>query len=94
MTDQPNRCPRCWCDDCGGTLAEHAGPLCSCPDCHAIPRFACTQFIPDRRIAYIAEQLGPLFSTHLGPRQQQRCLAVAHAAHHALIDYDTPKEQP
>lgn len=89
---QPDRCRRCRCGDCGGFLEQHSGPLCSCPDCHAIPRFACTQFIPDPRIGFIAEQLGPLLSTHLGPRQQRRCLAVAHAAHHTLIDYDNPQE--
>lgn len=89
--DQPDRCARCWCDDCGGTLAEHAETGCICKDCFALPEYACTRFVPSGRIGLLAEQLGPLLSAHLGLRQQQRCLAVAHAAHHALLDYDTAK---
>jgi hypothetical protein len=90
MTDQPDRCERCRCDDCAGTLAQHASNRCVCPDCAAIPEYACTAFVPSKLIGFIAEQLGPLLSTHLGPRQQRRCVAVAHAAHHALHDYDHP----
>jgi len=90
--DQPDRCPRCWCDDCGGTLAEHSETGCTCEDCAAYPDLMCTAFMPSGRIAILAEQLGPLLSVHLGPRQQRRCLAVAHAAHHALHDYDHPKD--
>lgn len=89
---EPDRCPRCWCADCGGTLAEHTATGCSCKDCTGDPDLACTEFLPPRLIAYLAEQLGPLLSTHLGPRQQRRCFAVAHAAHHALHDYDHPED--
>jgi hypothetical protein len=89
---QPDRCERCHCDDCGGTLANHVGARCHCEDCAAMPDYACDTFILPRRISHLAEQLGPLLSVHLGARQQRRCLAVAHVAHHALIDYDTQRE--
>jgi hypothetical protein len=89
---RPDRCARCECYDCGGPLANHDGARCRCKDCAGSPDYACTSFVPPQRIQYIAEQLGPLLSVHLGARQQRRCLAVAHAAHHALIDYDNPGE--
>ena len=87
-TDQPDRCARCWCEDCGGTLAKHTSSTCGCESCVDYPDLACTASLPPRRIAILAEQLGPLLSVHLGPRQQRRCLAVAHAAPHAILDYD------
>lgn len=98
QSDQPDRCPRCHCDDCGGQLSEHTTDGCRCEDCEPSPHLgplACSlaEFKPPQRIGFIAEQLGPLLSVHLGPKQQRRCLAVAHAAHHALHDYDHPKEQ-
>lgn len=91
-----DRCPRCLCTDCGGRLDEHTEDDCTCKPCAQIPRLACrlSEFAPDERIGFIAEQLGPLLSTHLGEKQQRRCLAVAHAAHHALHDYDNPEESP
>ena len=87
-----DRCPACLCGDCGGPLALHTGTGCSCPDCSAWPEVACTTFVPEQRIGYLAEQLGPLLSSHLNERAARRCLAVAHAAHHALLDYDHQKE--
>jgi hypothetical protein len=92
-SDQPDRCPRCLCDDCGGLLSEHTEAGCRCESCAPHPNLMCTAFMPSKRIGFIAEQLGPLLSVHLGPRQQRRCLAVAHAAHHALHDYDHPGER-
>jgi hypothetical protein len=89
--DQPDRCPRCQCDDCGGLLPEHTETGCHCDDCTAWPDVACSVFLPEARIGFIAEQLAPLLSAHLGPRQQRRCIAVAHAAHHALHAYDYPE---
>jgi hypothetical protein len=88
-----DRCPSCWCSDCGGRLDQHAATGCSCPSCSLDPRLACSlaEFLPDERIGHLAKQIGPLLSAHLGPRQQRRCLAVAHAAHHALLDYDYPE---
>ncbi|MGA5819708.1 hypothetical protein ACPC54_17840 [Kitasatospora sp. NPDC094028] len=90
--DQPDRCPRCRCSDCSGTLTDHTKTGCRCEDCATYPDYACTAFLPPERIAHLAEYLGPLLSVHLGPRQQRRCLAVAHAAHHALHDYDHPED--
>lgn len=90
--DQPDRCSRCHCSDCGGSLGQHTEAGCECEDCAADPSYACAQFIPPERIDFIAQQLGPLLAAHLGPRQQRRCLAVAHAAHHALRDYDYPED--
>ena len=90
-----DRCARCHCYDCAGTVAEHAvGSACMCRGCTAYPESACGEFMPHERIALLAEQLGPLLSVWLGPRQQRRCLAVAHATHHALIDYDRARETP
>jgi hypothetical protein len=89
---QPDRCERCLCDDCGGTLAEHDGKLCRCPDCMLVPDFACTAFLAPRRIDFLADAMSLLLSAHLGPRSLRRCRAAAHAAHHALIDYDTARE--
>lgn len=88
--DQPDRCPGCWCEDCGGRLDQHSETGCSCEGCTTYPEYACAAFRPDGRVAIFAEQLGPLLSAHLNSRAQRRCLAVAHAAHHALLDYDYP----
>lgn len=95
MPELPDRCPKCWCGNCGGLLADHTDGGCSCEDCQISPDLACSlaEYLPPQRIAYIAEQLGPLLSVHLGPKQQRRCLAVAHAAHHALHDYDHPDRE-
>lgn len=92
--EHPDRCPRCWCGDCGGRLDEHIEDSCTCHSCAISPGHECSlrEFLPDAGIGYIAEQLGPLLSTHLGPKQQQRCVAVAHAANHALRDYDQRTE--
>lgn len=96
--EHPDRCPRCWCGDCGGRLDEHTEDGCACEACEPSPflgPMACSlaEFAPDERIGFIAEQLGPLLSSHLNERARLRCLAVAHAAHHALHDYDS-KETP
>lgn len=92
--DQPDRCPRCHCDDCGGLLSKHVADGCGCEGCTTSPEYACAAFRPDGRVAIFAQELGPLLSVHLGSKQQRRCLAVAHAAHHALLDCDHPKERP
>jgi hypothetical protein len=92
QTGQPDRCPRCQCDNCGGTLADHADTSCTCQDCAPYPEYACTTFTPPALITYLAQQLAPLLSAHLNARAQRRCIAVAHAAHHALHDYDHPKD--
>jgi hypothetical protein len=86
----PDRCGRCLCEDCGGRLDEHTDEDCTCKPCAQIPRLACrlAEFAPDKRIGFLAEQLGPLLSSHLNEAARVRCLAVAHAAHHALYDYD------
>lgn len=90
----PDRCPKCWCGDCGGTLAEHTDDGCGCEDCMLSPDLGCSlaEFKPEERIGYLAEQLGPLLSSFLSPAAERRCLAVAHATHHALHDYDQQKE--
>lgn len=90
-TERLDRCPRCLCSDCGGRLDEHTEDDCTCKPCAQIPRLACrlAEFAPDERIGFIAEQLAPLLSSHLNERARLRCLVVAHAAHHALYDYDT-----
>lgn len=90
MTDQPDQCDRCLCAECNGTTGQHAGDRCTCEDCVAYPAIACRRFHPPHRITFIAEQLAPLLSAHLGPRQRDRCTVAAHAAHHALHDYDHP----
>lgn len=89
-----DRCPRCQCDDCGGRLDQHTEAGCSCESCQISPNLACSlaEFLPSVGIDYIAQQLGPLLSVHLGARQQARCRAVAHAANHALRDYDQQQE--
>jgi hypothetical protein len=92
VADQPDRCPRCRCGDCNGRLDQHADGTCGCEDCAAYPEYACTAFVLPERISILAQQLGPLLSVHLGPAKQRCCLAVAHAAHHALLDYDHPEE--
>jgi len=91
--DQPGQCPHCWCDDCGGRLDQHTAETCICDSCQYDPKDACnlTEFEPPGRISILAQQLGPLLSAHLGPKRQRRCLTVAHAAHHALLDHDIPK---
>ena len=81
-TTTSDRCPSCLCEDC--KPSPYLGPL-SC---------SLASFKPPARIAYLAEQLAPLLSAHLSPKKQRRCLAVAHAAHHALIDYDYPEGRP
>jgi hypothetical protein len=91
---QPDRCPSCQCEDCGGTLADHTETGCTCEDCTFDPEYACTAFAPSVRVAYLAQALAPLLSAHLHDRAQRRCLAVAHAAHHALIAYDHPEDTP
>ena len=90
MTGLPDRCHRCLCSECNGTTEQHTGGRCICPECAPYPEYACTAFTPPALISYLAEQLAPLLSAHLGPRQKRRCVAVAHAAHHALHDYDHP----
>jgi hypothetical protein len=90
--DQPDRCPRCQCGDCGGTLAQHTVTGCTCESCAPDPDLMCTKFLLPERIGFIAQQLGPLLSVHLGAGAQRRCLAVAHAAHHALHEYDYPED--
>ena len=90
--DQPDRCPRCWCDECNASPAEHLETGCTCETCTDYPEYACTAFVPPGRIALLAQQLGPLLSAHLHERAARRCLAVAHAAHHALHDYDYPED--
>lgn len=96
MATAPDRCPSCLCEDCGGRLDQHTAMGCGCEDCGHWPELACSLFgfKPSQRIGYLAEQLAPLLSAHLNAAAQRRCLAVAHAAHHALDDYDHPKEQP
>jgi hypothetical protein len=96
-----DRCGRCLCADCGGRLDQHGEGGCGCRACTSAPDLACTRFVPDPAIGYIASQLDPLLSSHLHEATRQRCLAVAHATHHALDDYDhqsahtdNPKEQP
>ncbi len=91
-TDLPDRCPRCRCDDCGGTLAQHGQPDCTCEDCAVDPELTCTQFLLPGWITLLAEQLGPLLSSHLNERARRRCLTVAHTAYHTLIDYNHPEE--
>jgi hypothetical protein len=83
-----DRCARCLCADCGGRLDQHREGGCGCTDCTSAPDLACTAFVPDPTIGYIASQLDPLLSSHLHEATRQRCHAVAHAAHHALTDYD------
>lgn len=92
-----DRCPRCLCADCGGRLGQHTETGCGCEDCEPspyLPPLACSlaEFKPDQRIGFIAEQLAPLLSSHLNDKAARRCRAVAHAAHHALQDYDNPEE--
>lgn len=88
VTALPDRCDRCACDECGGTAEQHTGAMCTCEDCTGYPESACRRFHQPARITFIAEQLGALLSSHLGARARARCLFVAHAAHHALNDYD------
>jgi hypothetical protein len=90
--DQSDRCPSCHCEDCGGTLADHAEAGCTCENCTDYPDLMCTQFLPPGRITYLAQALAPLLSAHLHDRAQRRCIAVAHAAHHALHAYDHPED--
>ena len=94
MTDRPDRCPSCLCEDCGGRLDQHTATGCGCEDCGLtwMPGCSLAAFKPPRGIAYFAEQLAPLLSAHLNEKARHRCFAVAHAAHHALIDYDHPED--
>jgi hypothetical protein len=89
-----DRCPRCLCADCGGRLDQHTVTRCGCEDCGLSWMRGCrfAAFTPPEGVGYFAEQLGPLLSSHLNPAAARRCLAVAHAAHHALLDYDNPEE--
>lgn len=88
--EPPDRCARCRCYDCGAPLAEHTETGCHCQECTDYPNSACQGYVPHESIAYLAEYLAPLLSAHLNDRAARRCTAVAHAAHHALIDYDYP----
>jgi hypothetical protein len=83
-----DRCGRCVCADCGGRLDQHREGGCGCGDCTSAPDLACTAFVPDPTIGCIASQLDSLLSSHLHEAARLRCLVVAHAAHHALTDYD------
>lgn len=88
--EPPDRCARCHCEDCGGLLTAHSPNGCTCENCSPDPDLACDEFLPSRLIGYLTEQLAPLLSAHLHERARRRCLAVAHAAYHALLDYDRP----
>lgn len=92
MTALPDRCERCLCEDCGGTLAHHIPQGCGCPGCMNSTGWACTEFLPPRRIAIIVEQLSVLMSVHLGTKHYRRCQVAAHAAHHAILDHDYPEQ--
>ncbi|MFC1420772.1 hypothetical protein [Streptacidiphilus cavernicola] len=89
-----DRCPRCRCGDCGGRLDQHTATGCGCADCKLSWMRPCrlAAFTPPERVYLLAQQLGPLLSSHLDEKAARRCLAVAHAAHHALNDYDHPEE--
>lgn len=87
-----DRCARCWCGGCNGLLSEHTADGCRCEECAACPEYACTGFMVSGRITLLFQQLGPLLSSHLNEKAARRCLAVAHAAHHALLDYDHPED--
>lgn len=91
----PGQCPSCECGDCGGRLDQHTENTCTCDSCQYDPNYACkhSEFIPPVRIGLLAQQLGPLLSAHLGPKQQRRCLEVAHAANHTLTDYDRREQR-
>lgn len=92
MTALPDRCERCLCEDCGGTLAQHNGSACDCDDCTNSHSYGCTAFEPPARIAIIVEQLSVLMSVHLGTKHYRRCQKAAHAAHHAIDDHDYPEQ--
>lgn len=87
-----DRCPRCLCDDCGGPLDKHTETGCGCEECAAYPEYACGGFAVPELTLLMAQQLGLLLSAHLNEKARVRCLAVAHAAHHAMHDYDQRKE--
>lgn len=91
MSNLSDRCERCCCDRCNGSVAEHVGGACTCENCKDSPEYACKDFAPPGRIMIIAEQLGYLMSAHLHERARLRCLSVAHSAHHAIHDYDYPE---
>lgn len=93
-SDQPDRCGRCFCSDCGGRFDQHTETGCCCVDCVAYPEVACPGFKPEEGIGYMAEQLGPLLSSHLNEAARLRCLAVAHAAYHFMRDYDSKGTLP
>lgn len=88
MTALPDHCHRCLCSECNGTTAQHTDDGCVCGTCIDYPEYACVTFHQPHRITYLAEQLAPLLSVHLGERQRVRCLIAAHAAHHALNEHD------
>jgi hypothetical protein len=87
---EPDRCARCWCGDCGGRLDQHTDTGCQCENCTEYSTTPCRSFEPDERVAILHQALAPLLSAHLHDRAARRCTAIAHAAHHALIDYDYP----
>lgn len=92
MTAPAGRCPRCRCGDCGGRLDEHTATGCGCEACQASPSLACSLagFLPEQRLTVLAEALAPWLSAQLNERMRLRSLAAAHAAYHALHDYDYP----
>lgn len=81
-------CPDCWCDNCNATRTHHGPDGCTCENCVLSPEYACTEFLPPERIALLHDALALLLSAHLNTRAWNRCRATAHAAHHALLDYD------
>lgn len=96
MTAPVDRCPSCLCGDCGGRLDQHTDGGCGCESCepspHLGPGYPCSLagFVPEQRLGVLAEALAPWLSAHLNERMRLRSLAAAHAAYHALNDYDHP----
>jgi hypothetical protein len=92
-TARDSVCDACRCEDCGGTRAHHGNGRCTCPECAAgSPEYVCTAFVVPELTGLFAGQLALLLSAHLNQRAWDRCQAISHAAHHALIDYDNPGE--
>lgn len=97
-TGHADRCPRCLCEDCGGRLDQHTDTGCACESCEPSPYLgpgcpcSLAEFIPEQRLSLLAEALAPWLSPHLNEAAKLRWLAVAHAAHHALHDYDHPED--
>lgn len=92
MTVAADRCERCICEYCSGPFDKHDRGICSCEHCTGCPDLACLGFERPHRIDLLAQQMGLLLSVHLGPKHRMRCLVAAHAAHHAIEDYDTATE--